>query len=50
MGHYRIYGAPADHPQNCLELINLYRAFSAKEKLAVKILNRKVFVFLFEPN
>lgn len=44
MGHYRIYGAPADHPQNYLELISLYRAFSAKEKLVVKILNRKVCV------
>lgn len=27
----------ADHPQNYLELISLYRAFSAKEKLVVKI-------------
>lgn len=44
MGHYRIYGALADHPQNYLELISLYRAFSAKEKLVVKILNRKVCV------
>ena len=34
----------ADHPQNYLELISLYRAFSAKEKLVVKILNRKVCV------